>query len=324
MPSLVLVHTFGLTIQSVIEYVITLPPTQTHSSKTVVVKANNEYSDLYFALRGGSANNFGIVSSIKYSILVVPPIIEYNINYTWTNDSIVTLLLDAWQANVITRPINYNEAIGAFMQTNARTKGIAITGYYVTPANQTFAEASIAITAEVASLVEPFGGTLVIHPTVSYSALYKKLVANRIYRNFSLIQASFVQTSVSSANIVAQINSALTINSNVFIGLDLLLGQVQTLPATATAFAFTQYNFFLDVSANCEESSDEQAMSAWMFDTVTALGYTNYYVGFPIFFQSIADSVPANIYNGINYPTLQTIKTKYEPANVLSRYGTIA
>lgn len=60
---------------------------------------------------------------------------------------------------------------------------------------------------EIHRQLEPLGGTLTIKPSILYSQLYKQLVVNRQYFNFSIIRTMFTDI-IHSKQIVKLIDKA--------------------------------------------------------------------------------------------------------------------
>ena len=59
---------FGMHCDNVAELRVMLWDTNRKDGRTVVAGPNNEYSDLFWAVRGGTGNNFGVVTAVTYNL----------------------------------------------------------------------------------------------------------------------------------------------------------------------------------------------------------------------------------------------------------------
>ncbi len=80
----------GLTIDSVLSFRIV-----DAEGKILDVKPDNEYKDLFWAVRGGGGGNFGILSEVEFKIYPAEKITWINIGWDW-NDP-VEKIIEAWQ-----------------------------------------------------------------------------------------------------------------------------------------------------------------------------------------------------------------------------------
>ena len=307
----VLRRTFGLTIDSIVSFTLTIPPANKNNlSKTLKIK-QDKYPELFWALCGGGANNFGIISEIKYHIFSVNTIIEYNVSWSWPSAKSV---IDLWSRTAITRPNTMTEELDIYY-TNG-VKGINLVGYYVLPENQTLEQAVNIINSNLAILQ----GTITISKPIMYSELYKNLVKNRNYYNFSLTQGVFCNE-IDSDLVVNTINSGSNLNGNISFNLELLGGKI--LESNIGSFAFRKCKFFNVVSTNWENLVDTQAQENLLNVTCKQMIYNSIgvYLGFPITFTDIA--FKNNIYYGKSYNQLLNVKKSYDPENVLSYSGSL-
>lgn len=307
----VLRRTFGLTIDSIISFKITTPSNNKNArSKTLKIKQNNN-PELFWALCGGGANNFGIISEIKYNIFSVGDIIEYNVSWSWQSAKSV---IDLWSITSITRPNTMTEELDIYY-TNG-VKGISLAGYYVIPENQTVEQAVNIINSNLVNLQ----GTVTISEPIAYSKLYTNLVKNRKYYNFSLTQGVFCDV-IDSDLVVNTINSGSNLNGNISFNLELLGGKI--LESNIGSFPFRQCKFFNVVSTNWENLIDTQAQEHLLNITCNKMIYScvGVYLGFPITFTDIP--FKNEIYYGKSYKKLLTIKNIYDREQVLSYSGTL-
>ena len=312
----VLCRSFGLTVDSVLSYTITVPPTIDECAKCIIVDENKN-QDLYWALRGGGGNNFGIISGIEYKIIEVPELIQYSITWPWNK---AVDVLNYWKRTSPGRPINFNEEIGV---SNDK---ISLNGYYLLNPSDTIETAILNVRYELSELNEQFSGTLTFNTTLSYPQIYKNLVKTRVYDNFSVIQAFFIDD-FNSKQIIDYISykDSCDNNGNRSISFQLLGGVIRDVPKDATAFYPRDANFFMDISSGWNDQINSQENNDWVNIVVKCIIDSKYnktmYVGFPITYNNV--HVKEDIYYGENYERLQKVKKRYDPLNVLTASGLI-
>ena len=309
-------RTYGLTVDSVLEYTVTLPPTAKEAARTVVANAKTN-PDLFWCLRGGGANNFSIVSSISYKIIEVTPVITYSIVWSWKE---AEKILTEWQETSPERPDNFNEDIILYYNPLNKNLGIELSGIYVLSAGQSIKEANREIKKQLKSL----GGFLTIKDPIPYSNLYKGLVENRNYFNFSIIQPMFIDN-IDAKEVVKnlEIGKNRALKGPVSISFTLLCGKIKEVSSRATAFYPRKRQFFLDISSFWQSLSDTASMEAWTNKVISQQlenPRTIVYLGFPL---STGINYPNEIYYGKNYPRLKRSKEFYDPLNILTPTGSI-
>ena len=306
----VLRRTFGLTIDSILSIVVTVPPTSNHGAKTIVT-SSTEHPDLFWALCGGGANNFGIVSQITYELFEVNAVVAYTI--TWPFDD-AKKVIDLWDSTAATRPNTFTEELDIFHKDG--TLGISVDGSYVVPKGQSIEEATTIVKNTLAYL----GGDLYINPTTEYSKQYKEMVKSRVYNNFLVLQGVFTDK-IDSEFIVESIKKSSKLTGNTIIEIELLGGKIKE---GSGSFGFRDSKYFSNANCNWSDLIDSQAQEQWLNDYVRELVLVNnngVYLGFPIPFTNIPYT--NEIYYGKNYNTLKDIKNIYDPKGILSYSGTL-
>lgn len=305
-------RTYGLTIDSVISYTIVVPPKKNKNAKILTASAN-ENCDLFWALRGGGANNFGIVTSIKLKTLNVPDIVPYSVTFNF-NDAVN--VLNKWKQTSIERPFQFNEEIYMGI-TSESSNELILDGFYVNTENFSHDK----IEKEIHDQLDILGGTLTIKDSRSYSKYYEKLVKNRVYQSFSVIQ-TFFTNDYDSEILVNRIKLQPEEGVRV-IALELLGGKIKEKSSSETAFYPRKYNFFLDISTHWSSFEYSQPNELWANQTVSEIfDMVNYtYLGFPITFSNIKHT--SNTYYGKNLKRLKCIKNQYDPLGLLSSTGTL-
>ncbi len=134
-------RTFGLGVDHVTEFEIALPPgavaslrvgdEDNRSKKAQIVRASpDSHLNLFWALRGGVAANFGIVLSVKMQPITVPSfLVVYSVSFSHLhsingdhedddNDNYLAHIIEQWQRESIHRPDGFNEDLALYHVPN--------------------------------------------------------------------------------------------------------------------------------------------------------------------------------------------------------------
>jgi hypothetical protein len=307
-------RTLGLTIDSIKKFKIIIPPTS-QTSAHLVKASKKKNSDLFWALLGGGAANFGVVTEIIYYPLKVNDIIIYQINWNYQQAGRV---LDIWQLSSPNRPNSFNEELAVFSQSDG-SLAINLMGLYVIPNNQTVKQAKIIITNELLSL----GGNMVVEPISSYSEVYTKLASDRSYHSFSIGKTILTNKTVPTQAILDRMQSFTDKNitgSYSYIGLQLMKGAISDKKSDETAYYPRDANFFVDIFNFWDSPVNQEANNQWnntSFDILFATNGPYTYLGFPI------PNLPLTSYYGTNIDRLIKIKSAIDPLNLLKFPGSI-
>jgi hypothetical protein len=307
-------RTFGLTVDSIVRYVITIPPTENDEARTLEVSENQNF-DLFWALKGGCGNNFGIISEIEYKIIEVNNVIQYSINWKNQNKEDIAHTIRKWRKNSIKLNNNFNESLEIFKVDGNCT--LNINGFYVMNDNETYPQAK----DDIIKTHKYLRGDTKINEKIKYGDLYRNLVKGRIYENYSIIQAIFMKT-FSSKHIVQLIEST----ENIDISFELCGGRISEIPQESASFYPRKYNFFCDINTKWEHLNESQKRETNLNYILSSILRYNKaepiaYVGFPITFTNIEYN--NSLYYGLSYNRLKLIKKRYDPLNLLSNTGTI-
>ena len=134
-------RTLGLTIDSVLHFIIAVPhnPYSSSSSSSyfsksssksfsktaqIIVASRSQHSDLFWALCGTPAANFGIVLRVVYKARVVERILSYALSFEWISAKEVVML---WQRTAIGRNEQYNEDLSLFVNIPDSKEEILLT-----------------------------------------------------------------------------------------------------------------------------------------------------------------------------------------------------
>lgn len=306
-------RTFGLTIDVVEGYRITIPPTCNSKAKTILVDSNS-YPDLFWALSGGGAANFGIVSEIKLRTKEAGQVIEYSVSWPWEQSKQV---IDLWSSTAPSRPNQFTEELDISKTSNILE--INLQGLYLIPQGQTDEEA----VNTVQKTIEYLGGAQDVSFPTKYSSIYLNLVQERTFYNFSIVQTSFTNK-INSHDIVNLMNLSLSLNEDVVIELELMGGIISE--NSKGSFGFRNSNFFVPISSRWNRLEDSESQRNWIelaLSTFVEEGIDGSYVGFPIQSNKLNSSLGNQIYYGESYPKLLLIKDKYDPKGLLTYSGSL-
>ena len=303
-----LCRSFALTIDHVLSFTITVPPTSDENAKTIIASAT-ENCDLFWALRGGQGNNFGIISEITYNVIEVPSVISYHITWPWKDAEKVLKKYDETSND---RPNNFNEDIRLYYR---KQKGIELGGIYIMRENETFEQAKKNIEKEYKCLK----GVLKVEEPIKYSDLYRKKANARVYYNFSIVQPIF-SNHLSIEKTVELIEKAEQekFETPVSISFTLMKGEISKVGRKDTAFYPRKKKYFVDIATFWNDIKDSKSVEAWTEKAVSIhlRPHTYLYVGFPTVFNP-------KIYFGGNTRRLKQIKAFYDPLNILTSTGTL-
>ena len=301
-------RTFGLTIDSIISFKLTLPPTQNEKAKTIKVTTNS-YTDLFWAICGGTANNFGIVSEIKYKLFQVNDIIKYSITWPFSQAKQV---INLWEKNAPELSNQFTEDIN--LSVHKDINGIGLSGFYVLASGQSKKDAE----KDIKNNLKYLGGELTLTYD-TYSNTYLNLVKNRTYDNFSIIQAIFVDTIQTDLLIEAIQVAKSLINSEVSINIELLGGKIKE--GDTGSFSFRNSKFFIDLTCKWNNLIDSQSNQKWINEYFEKIfnKSNGVYIGFPITFTNI--QYTNKVYYPNSYKKLLKIKNKYDPEKILTYTG---
>ncbi len=311
-------RTFGLTIDSIKSITLTLPPNSKNKAKTVIItnKTDDKYSDLFWAICGGTANNFGIISEIRYELFEVNKVIEYLVEFENTSAENIKNIINLWNSSCQKLPEEFTEELE--LGSSNGKKSLSLNGIYVVTDDKTPKEAEEYVKLQL-NYLSYLGGKISIKYD-NYENIYENIVKNRTYDNFSISQTIFINN-IPSDTLINAINNTIGLNSNISIQIELLGGKIKT--NTTGSFSFRDSNYFIVITSKWDNLEDSQANQTWLNEYYKLLipKSLGVYVGFPITFTNISYS--NEIYYPKSYKKLKKIKTKYDPDNVLTSTGTL-
>jgi Berberine and berberine like len=301
-------RSFGLAIDNVISYQIIIPPNKHNKKAKSLHICKKTNPDLFWALSGGVASNFGVVSKIIYKMPRINNIVMYSIVWPW---KCAKKVLTLWLKTASQRSNQYNEDIS--MHTYLGKSSISLGGLYVIPNGQTDEEAIKTVIDELTI----YGGTLKTKIS-TYVQTITSLSENRVYHPFSSTQIYFSSNIIDIDFVINQMKIARKINGLCLFGIELLGGKISNIPSSNTAFYPRTAKFFYELFAYCASSSDVSNISFWVksvFDRIYDPETDTIFVGFPI------PELKKNhlyAYYGKNKDRLLHIKQKYDTYGVMN------
>ena len=302
-------RTFGLTSDTVKSFDIVIPPTlQQRAQHVHATRKHNP--DLFWALKGGLAGNFGVVTNITYKLPEIGDVIMYSLTFPFDKAADV---LKYWLDTATTRSNQYNEDIALFV--NGETNGCEIGGLYVLKEDEQTLEAEIRVKRELKGLIK-LGGTY-MSKVSSYFDAVKTLAERRVYHPFSSSKVYMSSEKVDTNYIVQQLEKARQLSGTFLVAVDLLGGKIAEKSSTASAYWPRHASYFYELFAVGESSLDVTDLNAWttdLFDHLYNINTDTVFVGFII--PKLKHHLEK--YYGGNRFRLLEIKEKYDPQGVLN------
>ena len=309
----VLGRTYGLTCDRMTAAQVVL------ADGNLITCGETSEPDLYWALRGAGAGNFGVVTALTFRTIPEPDAVAFHLSW---RDQDVSAVLTAWMEWAPQAP----DAMAASLTLRAPADNSA-------PPQTHLIGAMIAdepgAAGALGHFVEQLAGTAVRNrqfPVASLSDVKARLA--EVGAEIGNVSATAVDHSASEfcreplpALIASALVDALTTNRIPGQARELALtplgGAYNRVPADATAFVHRSDQFLLEwtvTSDPAQPGASRQAASQWLSHIRTLLdGY-----GTGRSYQNFADSElaePLLAYYGDNLPRLRHIKNRYDPDN---------
>lgn len=307
-------RTLGLAIDYVFSFRIVLPPNDKFPARLVNCSAD-ENNDLFWALRGCVAQNFGIVVDITYKITRINQILLYFLDFEWKDaQDVITL----WQQNAPTRPPSFNEDLNlyAYKKNEWQEKGINISGQYVLSDGETVEQAQERVRDELHVFIQM--STKYSTSLQTYEQTVKELSAGRVYYPFSHQCGILSSILIDAITIVHYIEEAVKVEGLHYYLLELLGGKISQFSPEETAFYPRNATIWYDVStfytSVVDASTNKELFEKGFNMTYQANNLNNsVFAGLPK--NGLKDHVMA--YYGTNAQRLLDIKKKYDPQSYL-------
>jgi FAD/FMN-containing dehydrogenase len=302
----------------------------TADGSTHTCTANNPYSDLYWASRGGGGGNFGVTTSFTFKTFDLTSLYLFSMSWNWASAGRV---IGAWQAWAPHTP----DALWANMHLSAATGGPPHLG-----AGGTFVGSRAALDAQISQFIHMVGVSPSSGPFVNPNTYLQAMLAEAgcanlpschlppagtVQRSPWYAKSDFFSKPLNSAGISAMLRGIEALRNvhgaaggNGSISFDALGGAVNRVGPQDTAFV---HRNALWVS---------QYYTAWNWPG-TAAGRANQYKWMTSYYNSVHPHADGDAYQnyidpalkdwqkayyGVNYNRLQEVKTKYDKGKVFN------
>jgi FAD/FMN-containing dehydrogenase len=277
-------------------------------------------ADLFWALRGGGGGNFGIVTSLSYSIHPVQSVTLYQIVWNWAETANVIRAWQEWAPDTDERltctlklrpkSVGTVSSVGLFMGTEAELQPLLKPLLEIAPQTSSLQTVSMMEAVRILAGLQP-----------NYPGWMKHWNGSQTkFKNTS----DFVNVRWSEPAIAALTNTLQTTPSkNIVIQCDSYGGAINRVATEATAFPHRQQRFNIQYQAYWKLDAEQAAHLQWIKETKAAMqpfvsgsAYVNY-----------CDRDLKNwqvAYYGRNWQRLVTIKRKYDPENLFSFEQSVA
>ncbi len=303
-------RTLGLAIDYVKKFTIALAPNSKCGSR-IVNCTKNENEDLFWALKGCVALNFGVMLNIEYEIAYVNQFIAYNLTFDWSNAYNV---INLWLISAPTRPNEFNEDLNTYGYNFANEKGVGIdiSGQYAIPFGQSIDESLDIIKKNLL----PFINISKSFKTriLTYEESVKELGNGRVYYPFSIQRGVFSNLKVDINKVIQHIEKSVGLPGLHLYLFELLGGRIKDKKPTESAFYPREMNYWYDMSSFWTSSLDTCAEKNWLeeaFKFTFIPSNTNNYVFTGLPMNNLPNHLDA--YYGKNKSRLLEIKNKYDP-----------
>jgi FAD/FMN-containing dehydrogenase len=292
--------------------------------------SSSQYSDLFWALRGGGGGNFGIVTEFEVAPIAAPSMVFFNTTWSWDKAEEVFAAWQTWQLN---SSVNLGSAL-IFMLPDAAPGAvpeIIVTGGYHGPESEAVAALDQLTALVGAQPTSRFHSDLPYHEAMKTAYGCGDLTQDQCHREGTGPDALLHRTgwlreayrffdrpfSASDLNrIITAWDGDRVAGQRRFLHCMSVGGNANRISPTATAFPHRTANFIVGFTTQLDQptaSDAEAAAEAFVqkgSDLLDPLGI-GAYVNFP------GSQLPdwATQYYGDNYLRLLQVKRRYDPNN---------
>jgi FAD/FMN-containing dehydrogenase len=272
--------------------------------------SEEEYADLFWALRGGGGGNFGIATAFTFRVHPIGDVTTCTVTWPWDD---VAEVLDAWQRWA---PFVDERLCVALAVAHPSAGTISATGLFSGSA------------AELPPLLEPLlqagaPGTPVIQslPYVTAAEQFAgPPIANGSLRFKNSSAIAYEPLPAAAIATLVELLRAAPFDSDL-VGFFPLGGAIATIDPAATAFPHRHAHFDLQYQAYWWDDAAAPTSLAWVRDLRAAMApyTTGAYVNY------VDADLPdwEQAYYGSNLPRLKQVKMDYDPDNVFNGPQTI-
>jgi len=285
----------------------------------IVIANATTNSDLFWALRGGTGGNFGVVLSVTYGLSVVPSVWAYSIQ--WNIGDAAAALLEMQTNYMLT---GAPKELGATINLgfNGTTPVLLMQGMYVGSATEGKQALASLLSLGSADLNVDISGTYAAMD--AYLETHPYTIPNPPDGSKEDKRAGYIEKPLTLADWQAIVNYELTApNPNNTAIIEPYGGAINAYPVSDSAFIHRKaaMDFFVDVF--WVHDSDQQQAVDWLAGFWKLMQpHLNGHV-----YQNYPHRELANFqhaYWGSAYPRLTQVKAKYDPQNVFKFAQSIA
>ena len=312
----------GLTLDHLLEAEVILV------SGEIVTTNNEDYPDLFWALRGGGGGNFGIVTSMTFHMVPIDHVVLYELVYPSIQ---AETLITAWQTWLVTAPtivstevvilkdkiVLEGQIIGRRGEPVVEEILSTVTSFVhdSKATTQTTPEKVRATTKNATDI--PTDKLRIWETTYLNAVRYftgRKVLASLMAKN----HADFYDHNLPSDGIRTVVT---TINSGpegCRFSMTALGGAAQEVDPTATAFYHRDALFWVQYGVVFNSSSEQRDKMAWLNDFYQVMSP---YASGASYINCVDEEIKDDwdmMYYGANYARLREIKEKYDPDRLLT------
>jgi FAD/FMN-containing dehydrogenase len=299
---------YGLTIDALVAVRLLLA-----DGSLVIASGDNEYADLFWALRGAGAGNLGIVTDLVFKAYKLTHVYLFQV---WIKGSGFRKLFKWWQQWAPTTDLKLTTKLNLFSKADVdeRTpEQVLLSGEY---------------SGEKNHLVE------LLQPAIDMSVSYRvwRVTYTDAMRYFAYpdpnyffqIRGAFVNKVINDDGAAIIESYLATSSSGMGFEMRSLGGVFSRVSATDTAFPWRDALFWLQVNGGWRNPLLEEKQTRWVNGAYNELRpYYESKGGVPMLYYNFADlsleKGYALAYWSTNTKRLIEVKTKYDPGNVFSR-----
>jgi FAD/FMN-containing dehydrogenase len=277
---------------------------------SIVTASDTVNEDLFWAVRGGTGNNFGVLLDITYRLHDLYQVWGFGLH--WTLDNAAAALV-ALQAGFMAQGAPAALGHQVFLGTSKHGKGVTMLGMF----HGSRADGMAAL----APLLASGKAQLVFDRTDTYNTLNEGLLDEMTPPVDGLVEfkrAGYIGTTVDQAGWQRLIGWLRTApNEFALIGLEIYGGAINSRPHKGNAFIHRDVSCNLFIDSFFDEAgtpTSRAQAAAWLdaaYAAMTPWFNGHVYQNYPL--RDLPDF--AHAYWGDAYPTLQGVKGKYDPGN---------
>lgn len=264
-----------------------------------IVKVNKKhYPDLYFALRGAGANQYGIVLSITLNLFSIDKVLYYVLEYPF---SAIKTVIKEWIPWIYNSP----KTMTSSLRNSAGGGVVRVSGFYLNLSKRELLK-------ELKPLLEIMTPKVSITKVPFIEAIKLSSVAR--WPLFFYTKNGFITGPLSEEALdIIEKYMAITDPNNTIL-IDGLGGVIDQIPPTESAFVHRNFYAWFLINARWNNEEEEEEKLAWLEKFYKELSP---HLAFQVYqnFPEIIDNHLERYY-GENLEKLKDIKKRYDPYNI--------